>query len=70
MKITKKSDISGKTHTLDLPITSEEFEKCFKKYKEGALIQHAFPMLSSEHREFLLTGVTQEEWDEVFGKEE
>ena len=30
-------------------------------------VQHAFPALTDEEREFLLTGVTPKEWDEAFG---
>ncbi len=37
-----------------------------KRYEAGtALIQDAFPHLSDNDREFLLTGITPEEWDEM-----
>jgi len=36
----------------------------------GALIQNAFPFLSLDEREFLLTGMTPDEWDEICGEED
>jgi len=32
----------------------------------GYFIQDAFPMLSKHEREFLMTGLTKEMWDELF----
>jgi hypothetical protein len=37
---------------------------------DGKHIQEAFPMLPAEHREFLLSGITPEEWNEIFAEEE
>lgn len=37
---------------------------------EGKHIQDAFPFLTDNEREFILTGITAEEWDELFGEEE
>jgi hypothetical protein len=66
MKITRKSMISGRFHTLDVAITEEQL----RAYENGALVQDAFPHLSPEEREFLMTGITPEEWEENFGTEE
>jgi hypothetical protein len=38
-------------------------------YKDGALIQEAFPNLDKAEREFLISGVTAEEWIALFGTE-
>lgn len=62
MLITKTSMLSGKTRTLDLPITAGQIAL----YQSGALVQHAFPHLSEADREFFLTGITDDEWDEAF----
>lgn len=32
----------------------------------GNYIQNAFPYLSADEREFILTGITPEEWAEIF----
>ena len=36
----------------------------------GELIQNAMPNLTDNEREFLMTGITPEEWDDMFGPEE
>lgn len=33
-------------------------------------IQNAFPFLTPDEREFLITGITPTEWDEEMGEEE
>lgn len=38
--------------------------------REGYYIQDAFPYLTEDEREFILTGITADEWDELFGDEE
>ncbi len=63
MLITKVSMISGKTHTMDLPVTDEQL---FRWKVNGELIQNAMPHLTSAQREFLISGSTSEEWDELF----
>jgi hypothetical protein len=63
MKITRTSGFTGKVHTLDLDVTQEQLDD----WKSGTLIQNAMPQLSPDEREFLMTGVTKEEWDETFG---
>lgn len=65
MEVTRTSTLSGVQRTFMLNITQEQIEK----YAGGALIQHAFPNLTPDEREFVLTGITQEEWDEIFPEE-
>ena len=64
MKVTRTSFYSGITRTLDLDITEAQMEA----YQTGTLIQNAFPDLSDSDREFIITGVTAEEWIEMFGE--
>jgi hypothetical protein len=66
MLITRTSMISGKTNSMVLPITSAQLDR----WTGGELIQNVFPDLSVDQREFLMTGVTQEEWNQNFGEEE
>jgi len=40
-----------------------------QNYKSGSLIQDAFDFLNPDQREFLMTGMTPEEWEEMFGEE-
>jgi hypothetical protein len=63
MLITKTSRISGTISTMDLNITSEQLSRI----EEGReLIQNIVPHLSSDEREFLITGITPQEWDKLF----
>lgn len=67
MLIRKRSMFSGKIHELDLPITQAQLKDWVNNNR---LIQDAFPDLTSDQREFLMTGTTPEEWKEVFGDPE
>lgn len=66
MKITRTSNYSGITRTIDLPVTQEQIDA----WENGMLIQNAMPTLSPDDREFLRTGITPDEWDEMFPPEE
>lgn len=67
MLITKRSMLTGNYHTYDLPITEDDL----KTWQNGdGLIQNLFPDLTDDEREFLMTGVTREEWDIAFGDED
>ena len=66
MLIERKSLVSGKVHAMDLDVTQEQMDA----WSAGMYIQDAMPQLSDGEREFLMTGITQEEWDATFGEEE
>lgn len=63
MIITRKSPLSGKTNQREINVTEEQLAK----WHEGTAIQHAMPNVSADDREFIMTGITPEEWDEAFG---
>lgn len=60
MKITRTSGLTGAINTRDLDITPKQYTQ----YLSGTLAQLAFPHLSADDREFLITGITPEEWRE------
>ena len=62
LKVSRTSIISGKTSTRSLPITQEQYDT----WKRGVLIQDAMPNLSVKDREFLITGMTNDEQEEMF----
>ncbi len=62
MKYTQTSILTGKSHTMELPITEEAFRVGMHRRDGGDLIQDVFPELSDDHREFIMTGITPEEW--------
>ena len=65
MLITRKSLISGNINTMSLPITEEQYTA----WEQGTLVQVGMPHLSPDEREFVMTGITPEEWAETFGEE-
>lgn len=58
MMITRKSVLTGRERTFDIDVTEEELEQ----WQTGMLIQDAMPHLTSSEREFLMTGITDDEW--------
>lgn len=63
MLITKKSKLTGVERTLDIPVMQEQIDA----WQNGVLIQNAMPNLTKDEREFMMTGSTSEEWDDIFG---
>ena len=63
MKLTKRCPLTGGTHTMDIPLTEEEYEASHRRWKhEGVLAQNAFPTLSAGERELIMTGISPEVW--------
>jgi len=63
MLVTMTSIISKTASTRDVDITIEQL---FRIKHEKELIQNVVPHLSIEDREFLISGITPEEWKELF----
>jgi len=66
MLITRTSIHSGIKRTMDIPVTEDQLIA----YSEGALLQEAFHNLDADQREFIKTGITKEEWVEIYGPDE
>lgn len=66
MLVTRKSPFTGKEHTLEIPVKQSQLDA----WHNGAFIQVAMPDVSAEHREFIMTGITPDEWNAIFGEEE
>lgn len=69
MTIARKSPFTGKVSQMNLPISEEEFNRRATAWQNGTLIQDAFPMLDASQREFIKTGITPQEWDNMFGED-
>jgi len=65
MLIAKTSSLTSKTHEMEINVS----EKQITLWMEGALIQDVMPNLNPDEREFLMTGITPEEWATTFGEE-
>ncbi len=74
---TKQGDVRVQLRTVSnqlrervLPMTVQSFEVAMTLYGNGGLIQQAFPGLSASEREFLLTGMSDDEWNELSDPED
>jgi hypothetical protein len=60
MLITRSSMITGVVRSKEMEtVTQEKLDR----WNSGELIQNVFPELTADEREFIMTGVTREEWD-------
>jgi hypothetical protein len=62
MIITRTSTLSGHTSSMDIDVTLEQVAS----WEQGELVQNAMPNLSADEREFIMTGITPTEWNEMF----
>ena len=53
-------------HSIRIEIKEEDYQK----WKNGVLIQNAFPYLSEDQLERLITGYHDSCWDDLFPEEE
>lgn len=65
IRLSKISALTGKLNSLELPISQGDY--CRWLFSQQ-LIQQAFPQLTSDQREFMLSGATPEEWNKTFGE--
>ena len=66
MKITRDCMLTGQTNVMDLDVTTEQI----KQWQQGELIQNVMPHLSIDEREFLITGMLPDTWDNIFNEAE
>jgi len=66
MLVRKTSQISKTESVMDLDITFGQLERIENRYETKELIQDIVPNLSKEEREFLMTGITPKEWNQMF----
>ena len=60
MLVTRTSSLTGITRTIDLPITESQL----LDFGRGARIQDALWNLNAAQREFFMTGITEDEWQQ------
>jgi len=65
MIIKKFNIILQKEVQMDIPITEAEMERI----QQGELIQRVVPHLSSDQREFIISGLLPGQWEEMFPDE-
>jgi|TARA_R110000782_G_scaffold6600_3_gene22679 hypothetical protein len=62
MLITKKSLVTGNITTKDIDVSVQQLDA----WQNGLLIQDAMPQVSAPDREFIKSGITNEEWNNLF----
>ena len=62
MLITRISLLTGAEHTREVPITGQQADDLTQ-----GLVQEVCPELPAKDREFLITGITRQEWEDAFG---
>lgn len=67
MNVTKTSLLSGKTNTIFIEGLTQDM---LSKYESGEMIQDALAGISPEMREFVMTGITPEEWNRHLPEED
>jgi hypothetical protein len=65
MLIVRKSQLTGVERAIELPINELHLER----WERGQLIQDAMPHLTPAQREFVMSGITEEEWAEMVREE-
>lgn len=69
INLTSESLFTGKTHTMFLAISEQQYVD-WATGKTHGHIQVLFPHLTPDEREFMLSGVTPEEWDQEMSEDE
>ena len=64
MKIKRTSQVTGITRTRDIDVTKEQLVR----WEAGALIQDVMGHLSPSEREFIITGITNDEWQTLYNR--
>jgi hypothetical protein len=55
---------------MDIDISEEQLAEIENRKPFGRHIQDIIPLTTADEREFIMTGITPEEWKDVFGEEE
>ena len=66
MWVQRESIITHCLNSMDLPVTDEQLNR-YNHSPDRPLVQNVFPDLTTEQREFLINGITPEEWTKHIG---
>lgn len=68
--VTARSGLTGEENTRTLPMSKSRIMRGLADHAAGKRIQDVFPNISNDDREFLMTGITPEEWDAAFNDDD
>jgi len=64
MTFQRVSPVTGEKNTMTMEVDQDDLNR----WMQGELIQNAMPYLTPDEREFLMTGILPEEWEQMFGR--
>ena len=65
MKIVRTSPVTKSIREIEINVTYEQLER----WRNGELIQNVMPELTPDEREFIMSGITPNDWDNIFGED-
>lgn len=65
----KVAGING-IQNIEVDMSINDFADAYDRWMDGEYLQDAFPNLSADIREFFLTGVDADAFDDLFGEDE
>jgi hypothetical protein len=69
--LVKESTLTGEENSMKISLTPAEYREWADTPRHSRpLVQDAFPQLSDDEREFLITGITPGEWDTFMGSDD
>ena len=70
VEVVRFSPFTGEESIMTFDMSPEEYEVRLARWKNGEYIQTAFDNLNADEREFVKTGSTPKEWNDLFGGED
>lgn len=67
--VTRVATATKAEASMVFPISLERMSAAWYKWQmQGQFVQVAFPDLTAEQRKFIMSGITPEEWKQIFGE--
>ena len=63
-------DMDGSETSMTFTMNVDTFGQKLRQWQNGEMVQNVFPMLTADEREFLMTGITPDKWNAMFGESE
>lgn len=68
VKVNARCDLDGSETSMVFTMSESEFMGRYNRWQGGAMVQDAFDNLAADEREFLMTGITPDKWNAMFGE--
>jgi len=63
-------DMFGREKTKTFDCITAKIRHSYYSWKDGMLIQEAFPYLNKSDREFFFSGLSDDEWNNIMGSDD